>query len=61
MGASVRVAQPLALESLDLRTQPRYVFGLLFGEVAGGFRPLGHATVMPELSILYKANRSETR
>jgi hypothetical protein len=52
---------PLALEPLDLRSQPRDLFGLLFGEVAGGVRPLGDATVMPELSIQYKSNRSETR
>jgi hypothetical protein len=52
---------PLALDSFQLRAQSGYFFGLLFDQVAGAFRPVSHATVMPELWIRYKSNCVGTR
>jgi hypothetical protein len=52
---------PLALDSLQLRAQSGYFFGLFFDPVAGEIRPVRHATVMPELWIQYKSNRVRTR
>ena len=54
-------ALPLALEPLQLRAQSGYFFGLLVDQIVGGFRPIGHPIVMPELSIQYKSNRVGTR
>ena len=64
-------AQPLVLapqslqltfDSFQRRAQSGDVFGLLCDQVvAGGFKPIGHATVMPELWFRYKSNRGEPR
>ena len=54
----------VAFEPFDLRAQSGYFLGLLVNPCIGGglrFRPVGHATVMPELPIPYKLNRVGTR
>jgi hypothetical protein len=54
----------VALEPFDLGAQSSYFLGLLLNPFIGGglrFRPVGHATVMPELPIQYKSNRVGTR
>ena len=51
----------VAFEPFDLRAQSGYFLSLLLNPFFGGlrFRPVGHATVMPELPIQYKSNRVE--
>ena len=58
-----RVAQPLvfAPQSLQLCAQSSKLFGLFFDQLGEVIWPVGHATVMPELRILYKSNRVGTR
>lgn len=51
----------LALDPFQLRAQSGDFFGLLFDQIPGGFWPVGHATVMPELWNQYKSNRVRTR
>jgi hypothetical protein len=49
---------PVSFCALKFGTQPRDLFCLLFDQVASGwFRPIAHATVMPELRKQYKSNR----
>ena len=52
---------PVALELLQFRAQSDYLFGLMLDQIVGAFRPVGHVTVMPKLSIQYKSNHTGTR